>query len=215
MNDIEVIGLRADEEEQAWKLYEGCGNMAEVSRTMKAPYNTVYHALNRDPIRLHDIQRVRADAIASRWEQVEGRCAKTTYTALEMVDELLQHIRSCADAGIDTDIPNPRAAPDKDGKVRCMTPMEATFWVIQMKILDGTAKAGFTAAKISEGMRMVASNGQVGTKMTENAKRDVSNVSDAELERMVTELESAGRPLPWGVQQWKDARKNREAGTSS
>lgn len=212
---IEVIGLSHEQEEEAWALYEACGNMAEVARTINARYQNVYATLHRDPIRLHDVQRVRADAVASRWESVEGRCARTTYNMLDMIDKILQHIQACEDAGINTDIPNPKCFPDKEGVVRCMTPMEAMLWVIQSKMLDSTAKAGFTSAKISEGMRMVASNGQVGPKSSGVAARDISQLADEELARMVSDLEAIGRPLPWGVQQWKAAREARGGGTAS
>lgn len=212
---IEVVGMTPDQEEEAWLLYESCGNMAEVARTLKVRYQAIYHTLNRDPIRLHDVQRVRADAVASRWESVEGRCARTTFTMLNMIDKVLSHIQACEEAGCLTDIPAPKAFPDKDGKVRCMTATEAMMWVIQTRMLDTTAKAGFTSAKISEGMRMIASNGQVGAKATNDAMRDVGALSDGELARMVSELEANGRPLPYGVQQWKLARQAREAGTSS
>jgi len=208
-NDSIQVGLTPEQEDSAWAEYERCGNFAEVARQLQVPYNVIYHTLNRDPIRLHDVQRVRADSVAARWEGIEGKAAKSTSRLLDFMEGIIAHIVACEESGQEmTDLPH-----WKDGHK--MTVLEAMTWLVNNKILETVTKSGFTAAKIAEGMRQVASGGHVGQKALGEASRDVSKVSDEELARMVSELEATGRPLPWGVQQWKDARNSRAGGSPS
>lgn len=190
--DVQV-GLTPEQEEAAWQLYEQSGNMAEVARQLKVHYHHVYAAFNRDPLRLHDINKVRADASAARWEALDHGSTTLQHRVLKMMDRVLSHIEACEEAGCETDLLTSEG--DK------MTPMQAMQWVMSSRQLDPVHKTGFAAARISAELRMVAMHGPAGRKAADGG-RDPSTMSDAELLALAKDLQSQGRELPHGVAQY-------------
>lgn len=189
--EIEV-GLTPDQEHEAWKRYEICGNMAQVARDMQLSYFKVRQALNRDQIRLYEISKARAEEAATIWEKREKRAAEMAGEIMDILDGVIKHIKACVTAGAPlTDLKTFRNEP--------MTPTQAFQWVLETKQLDLVGKIAFTAAKISAGLRQFAAPAP-----ERGLSGDPTKLSNQDLARMVQELKEAGREVPFALQQWAD-----------
>lgn len=212
-NDLVVTqtGLSPEEEMLAWELYERHGSMDAVAKKMGIRPYLVKAALCRDQIRLIDTQTTRAEAMAQRWEDNEIKLAGLTNQMLDVLTGMLKHIKQCMADDVTTDLVNMRY-PDK-GK---MSPTEAYQWLLEQGMIDSLSKSGINAAKISEGMRLLAFDKD--NAKGSNRKLDPSTMSNEELWGLVADMEGSGRPLPWGVAQWRDAqiaKRARVPGTGS
>lgn len=208
---IEDVGLTPDETEQAWGLYEKTGNIAEVARQLRASYYHVRAALNRDPIRLHEIRQARLDDTHARWEGQEVKATKLTHDIMDIVDGIVRHIHACVAQGENlTDLVSNRAMPfvDEDGHVVLgqdgfplmprMTPTQAMQWLVESRILDSIGRVSANANKAVVGLKMVE---QV-EKERKGDTIDPTKMSDAELLALVDDLKASGRELPPAVQEW-------------
>lgn len=199
------VSLDDIQREEAWDLYERTGSMAEVARLMNVSAHHIRSALLRDPIRLMDVRIVRIERSAARWEEQEGKCAATTGKMLDIVWGIIRHIEACKESGQETtDLINSKV---RGGPKMSVT--EAYQWLIETGMLDSVGRVGLNAARVVESMKMLGDQqAGLGSGMGGMTK-DPSIMGDDELERMVADLEAAGRPLPWGVEQWKKARQKR------
>ncbi|MGD9631458.1 MAG: hypothetical protein AB7V18_19640 [Pyrinomonadaceae bacterium] len=151
--------------------------------------------LNRDVIRKKAIQVSRAEDVAARWEGQEAKSAAICGQMLDIVEGMIKHIRACKLSGEDTDLCEMTQA----GFQR-LSPTQAMQWLLKVRILDMVQKIGMTGAKICEGMKMMYRNDHL---TASGVAGDPKSMTDAELHRLVGEIESAGLKLPWGVSQWK------------
>ena len=204
VQSLSQVGLSVEEEERAWELYELIGSMEEVAKVLNVRPYLVKMALCKDQIRLIDVQTVRMEQTARRWEEIDCKAASATNMMLDIMVGLVKHIEACKAAGCDTDLVDP--IPPRPGMERArMTVTHAYQWLLGSGQLDKLSKVGFNAAKISETMRLLAFDKE-NAKGSNKAQHDPSRMTDTELWELISEMESAGRPLPWGVQQWKDAQ---------
>lgn len=202
----QAVGLTQEDEEAAWRAYEACGSMAEVAKLLSCTVVQVRMALTRDPIRLMDLRNARMESVAQRWEDKEAQASRLAGALMEVLEAMLKHIKDCQVDGREfTDLTD-YSHPDR----RQLTPSQAYQWIIHTKQLDSVTKTGFNAAKVSEVARVLAFDGESKAKGQLNQLRDPSTMSDAELHRLVEELREGGRPLPWGVQQWVEAKEAKE-----
>lgn len=199
MADI-IQKLEGGEVDRAFALYETTGSIKEVSRIMEVPYAAVREALYRDPIRKHDVEAVRAEQVARRWEAVDESSSALCMKLLRMIHAMVDHVQSHADAGVElTDLIHPK---DKGGKVR-LSPMQAIQYLFEARVLEQAQKTGLSSAKIAEGFRQIASaEGGPGIKNL----REQASLTPAQIEQTISELQAAGLPLPPGLSQWQASR---------
>lgn len=203
-NDIlpSSVSLDQDQEEQAWILYEECGSMAEVARTLGVNFHHVRTALMRDPIRLMSVRSVRMERVANRWEQSEIIASTAMKSMLKIVEGMIAHIEWCKVNGVEeTDLVDPKSK----NRVK-LTVTEAYQWLIQYGLVDSISRVGINAAKVVEAMHNLSNSEAGGSMAHSGTSKDPSLMSDEEIAHMVEDLEKAGRPLPWGVAQWKKAQ---------
>lgn len=186
--------VSGEELEEAYELYEATGSIKAVSERMGISYPVLRAAMGRDPIRLAHVRATRAEKIASRWEQVEQVASATSGALLQAYHELVIHVLSCLQANMtETDMVDPH---DIKGKRR-LSPMQALQYLLDKRVLEQVGKAGFNAAKISEGMRQIAHN------ETQEVRTASSNeLNESDLLRTCEELKAAGMPIPPGLAQW-------------
>lgn len=203
------VGLSPEEDAQAWLLYEQTGSMEEVAKMLGLRVHLVKAAICRDQIRMIDIQTTRMEQMARRWEENETKSAAATSKLIDIVMGVIAHVDACKAAGSETDL------IDVMSKTHVkMSVTQAYQWLISTGLLMNLSKAGFNAAKISEAMRLMAFDKEHAK--GSNRAHDPSTMSDKDLWELITELEATGRPLPWGVAQWRDAqiaKRSRGLGT--
>lgn len=193
------VGLTPEQEEKAWELYEKCGSMAEVAKFLEVGYHHVRSALNRDPIRLADVRECRSEQLSARWEKRESMAAEASSRMADTILRVLDHIDDCFATGEVTQLLSFKGKP--------MTAMEAMQWLMATRQLDTVVKLGMASAGIMQNVREFSAEfGSGGTKLLGpgGTSKDPASMTDDELHQMVNDMQLAGRPLPWGVQQWKD-----------
>ena len=201
------IGLSPEQEELCWSMYEKCGSMAEVAKVLEVGQHHVRTALYRDPIRLQHIRECRAEQAVCRWEAREQIAARATTRVMGFIETILDHIDECFAEGKETLLKDPKGRP--------MSAVEAMQWLMLTRQVESVFKLGATASGIVTSIREHnAQYGVGGTRNELNQVKDPSLMSDAELHQLVADLQSAGRPLPWGVQQWLTAQSSKRIGTS-
>lgn len=199
LSSLANVGLSTEEEERAWELYELMGSMEEVARSMGVRVHIIKQTLCRDQIRLVDVQTTRMEQMARRWEENESKAAGATSMMLDVLVGMIKHIEACSKAGTDTDL------VDTSNKVeKKLSVTHAYQWLLLTGQLDKISKVGFNAAKISETMRLLAFDKEHAK--GSNRAHDPSTMSDEDLWNLISEMEAAGRALPWGVAQWRDAQ---------
>lgn len=202
---IRLSSAVTDEElSEAFELYEVSGSMRAVADATGIDYPALRAAMNRDPIRLAHVRATRAERIAKRWEDVEQVSSSATGKLIEAYNELIVHVLSSIQAGVEeTDLVDPYAKK----KGTKLSPMQALQYLIDKRILEQVSKAGMNAAKISEGMRQIA---QTEVRMVKTTSSN--DMDDATLERHYEELLAAGLPIPPGLAHWWALRQKPSAG---